>query len=345
MDELTERVRSGTELDAVAVAAATNSLLDESLSVESKADFLEALSEKGETPAEIAAFAEAFLERAVEPELDRAALDRPLLDVCGTGGDRLDLFNVSTASVFVLAAAGVAVVKHGNRGITSQSGGADVLEALGIRIDEPADEFGRCVAEVGVGFLFAPNYHPAFKAVGPVRKLLAERGRRTIFNLLGPLLNPARPDYQMIGVYDAALGPVFAEILRQLGRKRAWAVHGSAGGDGGMDELSTLAQSQLWSTDPADPLRGTIDPGSLGLSPATLDELRGGDATKNAAILTGIFDRSLGGSPRDLVLLNSAAGLVVSGMAGDLAEGLERAAEAVASGGAADVLERWRAFS
>ena len=173
--------------------------------------------------------------------LDRDAIGKPLLDVCGTGGDKLNLFNVSTTSVFLLAAAGVAVVKHGNRGITSKSGGADALEALGIRIDLPADEFGHCVEEVGAGFLFAPLYHPAFKAVVPVRKLLAERGQRTIFNILGPLLNPARPDYQLIGVFDENLCPVFCRhSATSRPRERAWAVHGSAGAAGGMDELSTI---------------------------------------------------------------------------------------------------------
>jgi anthranilate phosphoribosyltransferase len=166
MQDLTAAVLRG-ELPSARITGADGAaaaLLDESVAHEEKAAFLSALSDRGETPGEIAAFAEAFLERAVSPQVDRALIGKPLIDVCGTGGDRLGLFNVSTGAVFVLAACGAAVVKHGNRGITSPSGGADVLEALGIRIDLPPGDFGRCLAEVGAGFLFAPHYHPAFKA-------------------------------------------------------------------------------------------------------------------------------------------------------------------------------------
>ena len=215
--------------------------------------------------------------------------EKPLLDVCGTGGDKLNLFNVSTTSVFLLAAAGVAVVKHGNRGITSKSGGADALEALGIRIDLPADEFGHCIEEVGAGFLFAPLYHPAFKAVVPVRKLLAESGQRTIFNILGPLLNPARPDYQLIGVFDENLCPVFADILQRLGRKRAWAVHGSAGAAGGMDELSTIGDTTVFDT-ALNPDQSPIQPSSLGIETPEITELQGGEAAENAEIITAILE-------------------------------------------------------
>ena len=173
MKELINTAARGEALDPGQIVEAAGALLDESVSLEDKAAFLSALSDRGESAAEIAGFASAFLNRAVSPGLDRTAISKPLLDVCGTGGDKLNLFNVSTTSVFLLAANGVAVVKHGNRGITSKSGGADVLEALGIRIDLPPEDFGRCVEEVGAGFLFAPLYHPAFKAVAPVRKILA----------------------------------------------------------------------------------------------------------------------------------------------------------------------------
>ena len=224
------------------ITEATRAILDESVSKEAKADFLVALAEKGETPAEITGFVLEFLDRALVPPFDREAVGKPLLDVCGTGGDKLDLFNVSTTSVFLLAAAGIAMVKHGNRGITSKSGGADVLEALGIRIDLPPEDFCRCVESVGAGFLLAPQYHPAFGAIAPVRKILAERGQATIFNRLGPLLNPVQPDFQLIGIFDESAGPAFAEILGRLGRKEAWAVHGKTETGAGMDELSTLAE-------------------------------------------------------------------------------------------------------
>ncbi|MEM1441308.1 MAG: anthranilate phosphoribosyltransferase [Verrucomicrobiota bacterium] len=345
MESLTEKVAQGQDLDPTDVNHATALILDESVSESLKADFLAALAQKGETAAEIAAFASEFLNHAVEPTLDRDAIGKPLLDVCGTGGDKLNLFNVSTTSVFLLAAAGVAVIKHGNRGITSKSGGADALEALGIRIDLPAEDFGRCVEKVGAGFLFAPLYHPAFKAVVPVRKLLAERGQRTIFNILGPLLNPAKPDFQLVGVFDGNLGSTYSDILQRLGRKRAWTVHGSAGDAGGMDELSTLGETSVWET--VDGLRNdfSLDPSTLGLPSPALDELTGGDAGENAAILTGILDGSITGAKRDLVTLNSAAGFVITGKAATIDEGLSLAREQIDSGAATQVLENWRSFS
>jgi anthranilate phosphoribosyltransferase len=344
MQVLTDHLKNGLELTPEQVTRAAAALLDDSIPAQDKADFLSALSDKGESPAEIAAFAGAFLERAVTPVLDRAAIGKPLLDVCGTGGDKLNLFNVSTTSVFVLAACGVAVVKHGNRGITSKSGGADVLEALGIRIDLPPEDFDRCLTEVGAGFLFAPLYHPAFKAIAPVRKQLAEAGRRSIFNLLGPLLNPARPDYQLIGVFDPAVGAAFAEILARLGRKVAWAVHGTTADGAGMDEISNLGPSTVWTANGPDRAKFTIEPSSLGLASAALADLEGGDAAVNAAILTAILDSSLTGPKRDLVSLNAAAGLVITGIADDLPDGLRLANDAINSGAALAVLERWRNF-
>lgn len=342
----TSHLLAGRELTPDQIDLAADQLLDVSVTDSDKAAFLRALADKGETPAEIAAFVSAFLGRAVQPTIDRASLGRPLLDVCGTGGDRLDLFNVSTASVFVLAAAGVAVVKHGNRGITSKSGGADVLEALGIRIDLPAEAFGDCLNEVGAGFLFAQLYHPAFKAVAPVRAHLATEGRRTIFNLLGPLLNPARPDHQLLGVFDEALTAPFADILDRLGRTRAWAVHGHTETGAGMDELSSIGPSVVWETRRGEKARTfEIVPSVLGLSPARAEDLRGGGAAENAALLRSILDGTLSGPKREIVALNAAAGLVICGVCDDLPAGLARAAEAIDSGAALGVLEKWRAFS
>lgn len=342
MQELTEAAQLG-ELDDARIIDAAGALLDESVAPETKAGFLAALSRRGETAAEIAAFAKAFLERAVVPVIDRGTVAGPMIDVCGTGGDKLDLFNISTTTVFVLAGCGVAVVKHGNRGITSKSGGADVLAALGIDIETPPEDCGRCLAEVGATFLFAPRYHPAFKAVAPARKILGDAGQRSIFNLLGPLLNPARPEFQLIGVFDPAIGPVFAEILSKLGRRSAWVVHGRTETGAGMDEISTLGPTSLW--DGPNRVESTIIPSSLGLAPATTADLRGGDAAENAAILTGILDGSIRGARRDIVLLNAAAGLLICGIVDDLAEGLARAGEAIDSGAALDVLKRWQRFS
>lgn len=342
MQDLTEKLQEGKELDTDDIRLATEAILDGSVDHESKADFLDSLSSKGETAAEIAGFASEFLARAVEPGLDKEAIEKPLIDVCGTGGDKLNLFNVSTTSVFLLAACDVAVVKHGNRGITSKSGGADVLEALGIRIDLPPEDFGRCVDEVGAGFLFAPLYHPAFKAVVPVRQLLAQRGKRTIFNLLGPLLNPVCPDYQLIGVFDRNVGSIFADILARLGRRNAWAVHGSAGESGGMDELSTLGETEIWTTSQESM---TVNPSDLGISAPGIADLQGGEADENAEILEGILSSKLRGPKRDLAALNSAAGLTICGKARNLSEGLALVSEAIDSGQALEVLHKWQSFA
>ncbi len=345
MNLLTEKVGAGENLSQGDIASATRFLLDENLDETEKAHFLAALSQKGETAAEIASFVSEFLTHAVDPGLDAASIDRPLLDVCGTGGDKLNLFNVSTTSVFLLAAAGIAVVKHGNRGITSKSGGADALEALGIRIDLPPEQFGQCVKEVGAGFLFAPHYHPAFKAVVPVRKRLAEQGQRSIFNILGPLLNPVRPDYQLIGVFDANLCPIFAEILLRLGRRRAWAVHGDAGEVGGMDELSTIGDTEIWETHGDTLSSSSLVAGDLGIEKPSLEDLQGGDANTNAQLITDILSGKLKGAKRDLVALNSAAGLVITGKAVDMEAGWARANEILDSGAALGVLKRWQSFS
>lgn len=346
MNSFTSQLLAGESLSDEQIVAAADGLLDETGPADEKAAFLRALADKGETPAEIAGFVGAFLERAVVPRIDRGGLGKPLIDVCGTGGDRLDLFNISTASVFVLAASGVAVVKHGNRGITSKSGGADALEALGIRIDLPAEAFGDCLAEVGAGFLFAPLYHPAFKAVAPVRQQLAREGRRTIFNLLGPLLNPARPDYQLLGVFDESLTEPFADILGRLGRTRAWAVHGHTESGAGMDELSSVGPTTVWETAAGGGRRRfEIDPAEHGIRGASVSELRGGEAVENAAIITGILGGEIDGPRRDIVCLNAAAGLTICGQATDLDAGLRLAAEAIDSGAALGVLGAWQRFS
>ena len=276
---------------------------------EEKARFLAALRAKGETAAELAGFAQALLAHAVDPQIDPALVPGPLIDVCGTGGDQLDLFNVSTTSMFILAAGGATVVKHGNRAITSQCGGADVLEALGIRIDVPPAALRESVQRHGLGFLFAPAYHPAVKVIAPVRKRLAAEGSPTIFNLLGPLLNPARPPHQLIGLFSSAILDKYAEALALLQRRRGWVVHGS-----GMDELSITGLNDIREVMPPAIRTFQVIP-ALGLRPATLEELRGGDRARNAAILTGILAGEIRGAPRDLVLLNAAAAFVICGLA------------------------------
>ena len=338
---------SGLSPDEISFAAAF--LLDPSAELASKSDFLRALSRKGETDAEIAGFVEAFLQRAVDPSLDPASLSGPMIDCCGTGGDKLDLFNVSTTSLFVLAAGGAVVVKHGNRSVTSQCGGADVLEALGVQINLPPAGLRRCVESTGCGFLFAPHYHPAFKEIGPVRKALGAEGVTTIFNLLGPLLNPARPSYQLVGIFSAAALSKYAGVLHRLGRRRAWTIHGRSSNGGGMDELSTMGETEVHAVD-----AGAIVPpwtlahetvASLGIPRARLEDLRGGNREENARIVAGILDGSLTGPKRDLVVLNAAAGFVVAGLSPDLASGVAHANEQIASGRAFAKLKALRAFA
>jgi anthranilate phosphoribosyltransferase len=334
MQTLLTPLAEGKSLTEAQVREAAAFLVDAEESAETKANFLRTLAKKGETPAEIAAFVQEFLRLAVDPGLDRAKLPGPMLDVVGTGGDKLHLFNISTTAMFILAAGGVCVTKHGNRGVTSKAGGADVLEALGIRIDLPVDRVARGMETNGLGFFFAPLYHPAFKAVGEARKILASEGQRSIFNLLGPLLNPARPDYQLLGVFDPTLTRSFGEILSTLGRKKAWVVHGTTQTGGGMDELSTLGHNHICEVNEGKVTDITLDPGTLGFSPGALEELVGGDAAENAAIIEGILSATIKGPKRDIAVLNAAAGFVITGKVPDLAEG-KTLAESLLDRGAA----------
>ncbi len=330
------------ELASEQIEVAVAALADPTEPDPGKAAFLRALRSTGETPGVIAGFARALLARAVDPEIDPARLPGPMIDVCGTGGDQLHLFNVSTTVAFVLAGGGAAVVKHGNRAVTSQSGGADVLAALGVPLDLPPAVLRRRLETTGFGFLFAPQYHPAFAAIGPVRRQLAAEGIGTIFNLLGPLLNPARPGHQLVGLFTAGLTPTYAEVLRQLGRRSVWVVHGA----GGMDELSTLGANRVSRFDlrrGRDTVHATFTPEDAGLPRIdSLDELRGGTAEDNARVLTGILSGEISGGRRDIVLLNAAAGFVVAGFCDDLFAGVERARASLSSGRALQALENAR---
>jgi anthranilate phosphoribosyltransferase len=340
MDALIHHLEEKQELTPREVEVAVELLLDPAAADEKKARMLEALATKGETPGEIAGFVEAFLQQSVDPHLGLLELEGPTLDVCGTGGDKLDLFNVSTTAMFIAAAAGAVVVKHGNRGFTSKSGGADVLEALGVRIDLPADGFRHCIETAGVGFMFAPVYHPAFKAVGAVRKSLAARGVRTIFNLIGPLLNPARPECQLIGVFSRDLCPAFAEILERLGRESAWVVHGTTGDGRSVDEVSLMGSTRICKSGSfQDQEDEEVRPRDFGLKHAEVEELQGGDAKFNASILEAILAGRETGPKRDMVLMNSGAALACAGLADNMGDGIEISREMIASGAA---LERLR---
>lgn len=324
-------------LNGQQITAAVAALIEESVSVGSKADFLTALAEKGETSEEISAFAWELRSKAIQPPIARESRAGELVDVCGTGGDHLKTFNISTTVAFIVAAAGVPVAKHGNRAITSQAGSADVLEALGVAIDLAPEQAAECLREHQFAFFFAPKYHPAFKHIGPARKLCAERGQRTIFNFLGPLLNPARPSAQLIGVPQPDLCEPIARVLQSLGVRRAMVVSGGVGGDRFLDELSTLGDTHV-----AEFYQGRA------LATSTyrhanprgdLRDLAGGNSAENAEVIRRILGGEDQGPKRDAVLLNASAALLVAGRAKNFAQGATMAAELIDSGAAAKKLE------
>ena len=283
-----------------------------------------ALRIRGETVEEIAAFATAMREAA-------RTLDHPYdaIDTCGTGGDGQHTFNISTAAALVLAGAGLKVAKHGNRAMSSRSGSSDVLSVLGVNLQASPAQQRRSLDEAGIAFLFAPAYHGAMRHVGPVR---AEIGFRTVFNLLGPLSNPAGARRQVMGVYDPRLLEPLAEVLGRLGATRAWTVHGQ-----GLDELTTTGETEVAEWKDGAVRRFTVTPEDAGLPRADLAALRGGDAEENAAALRALLDGSTG-AYRDIVLLNAAAALVVADRAADLAEGAALAAAVIDDGRAARAL-------
>jgi len=340
MEAVIKRVENGENLVEQEIKEVAKFLLDDGGDSGEQARFLKAFSAKGETVEEISGLVECFLDRAVDPGVSEMIFDGPTIDVCGTGGDKLDLFNVSTTSMFVIAAGGATVVKHGNRGITSKSGGADVLEYLGVKIDVGPSQFQDCLGRAGVGFLFAQKYHPAFKAIGPVRAKLAKEGIRTVFNLMGPLLNPARPECQLVGVFDDSKVTVFAEILKLLGRSRAWAVNGQTEGGKAVDEVSLMGETRICKSGfKSELLDEVVTPEDFGLKLAKVEDLKGGNAEVNAGILEGVLKGDLRGAKRDMVLLNAGAGLACAGVVEGLSLGVKKAGELIDSGAA---LERLR---
>jgi anthranilate phosphoribosyltransferase len=291
------------------------------------AGFLVALRMKGETVDEIAGFARKARQMSTPIEVSG-----DLLDTCGTGGDGLATFNISTLAAIVAAACGVKVAKHGNRAASSMCGSADVLEQLGVKIDLAPDGVARCIDAAGIGFLFAPIFHPSFRFAGAPRR---ELGVRTVFNILGPLCNPAGARYQSLGVADAALAGKMADVLQRLGVERALVFHSADG----MDELSVASPSHVIEID-GDRREYDLDPRELGIKKAPVDAVRGGGPEENAALAREVLGGATG-PRRDVVLLNAAAALRAAGVAGDWRDGIGTAAEAIDSGRAGEVLERW----
>ena len=333
IEKFISQLAAAQSLDDGQVRLAVEQLAGEKVSANLKADFLTALAKKGETPGEIAAFARALRDKSVVPPLDAETRSREILDVVGTGGDRLGTINISTTAAIICSAAGVTVAKHGNRAVTSQAGSADVLEALGIKIDLPPEEAARSLREHSFAFFFAPNYHPAFKNISPARKICAERGRRTIFNLLGPLLNPASPSAMLMGVPRPELCEPLAHVLQSLGVRRAMVVCGKVSGVGFLDELSTLGENTIaeFYQERGFTVSTTL-PEQFSLQPATLADLLGGDKITNAKIVREILSGEERGPKRDAVLLNAAAALFVAGKSKSLAEGWDLAVETIDGG-------------
>jgi len=336
---LTKQLAGGKSLTDEQVVHAVVELTGEAETVESKADFLTALAQKGETTEEISAFAHALRDMAVPPPLDKVTRSQVILDVCGTGGDRLNTFNISTTVALVMAAAGVKVAKHGNRAVTSQAGSADVLEALGIRIDLTPAQTAASLRDLDFAFLFASNFHPAFKQIAPARQLCGQRKQRTIFNFLGPLLNPAQPDVQLMGVPRQELCEPIAKVLQSLGVRHGMVVCGSVGDGRFLDEISILGPTFYSEFSPAGTGSGTLDLEPFQLQPATLADLAGADRHANAEIVHRILRGEDRGPKRDAVLVNCAAAMVVAGKSRSCMEGWKMAAEVIDSGRASKKLE------
>ncbi len=338
MKHAIQRLIDGYDLSDTEAADAMTQIMEGTATPAQIAALAVALRMKGETVGEITAFARVMRRYAIPVPIHT---DKVIVDAVGTGGDTLKTFNVSTTAALVAAADGhLVIAKHGNRAVTSKCGSADVLEALGVRLDLPAPDVGRCVETVGIGFLFAPAMHPSFRYATAPRK---EIGIRTIFNMLGPLTNPAGAPVQLVGVYDGKVCEMLAHALQSLGSRRALLVHGTDG----LDELSTLGPTAVSELNNDTVTSYTLDAErDLGLPRATIDQLAGCETpAENAAVLLAILRGDDPGPRRDIVLLNAAAVLLVAGAVPSLADGLTRAAEMVDTGAALATLTRLQEFT
>ena len=325
--EAIERLASGRDLGWEEAAQVMREIVEEEATAAQLGAFLTALRVKGETAEEMAGMAAVMRERAL-----RVDVEGPLVDTCGTGGDAKGTFNISTAAAFVVAGAGLRVAKHGNRAASGACGSADVLETLGVKIDLSPEAVRRCIEEIGIGFMFAPRYHPAMKFAAGVRR---EIGIRTVFNVLGPLTNPARPEAQLLGVAHPSLGEKMAHVLGLLGTRRALVVCG----EDGLDELGLSGENRVWDLDQGAVRTYAMSCQEAGLNSAPIEALKGGSPDDNA----NIMQRVLHGEPgpmRDVVVLNGAAVIVVGGKAQTLEQGGELARNAIDSGAAALALQR-----
>ena len=324
--EAIEKAVSGHSLSLEEAAAVMREIMDGEATPAQLGAFLTALRLKGETAQEIAGMANVMREKALKVQVDGT-----LVDTAGTGGDGKGSFNISTAAAFVAAASGLKVAKHGNRAASGSCGSADVLEALGVKIDLGPEGVKRCIEEVGFGFMFAPAFHPAMRYAAPVRR---EIGIRTVFNILGPLTNPAGAQCQLLGIADSSLGAVMAEALKLTGSQHSLVVHGQDG----LDEFTLGANTQVWEVRDGSINSYTVSPEELDMPRVSVEELKGGDQEQNARILRRLFQGEQG-PVRDVVLLNSAAVLMIGGKASALRDGIGLARDAIDSGQALNVVD------
>jgi anthranilate phosphoribosyltransferase len=331
---LLEKLIAREDLQQHEAAALLENLLDPQTTDAQIAASLTALAAKGETAEELAGFASTMRSKAARV----ATTHKRFIDTCGTGGSSAKTFNVSTAVAFVVAAAGLPVAKHGNVGVTSKSGSADVLRSLGVNIELAPERVSQIIDAIGIGFMFAPLHHAATKRVAAVRRQL---GVRTIFNLLGPLTNPASAPFQIIGVSHPTAGEKMAAAATRLGLQRAWVVRG----EDGLDEITLAARSVIYETGPHGLRRFEISPEEFGLRRSDLSGLRGGTAEDNAAIIEAVLEGKRSDAARDLVIANAAAALAVAGLAETLKEAAQMAAYALDSGTAMQKLDQLRRFS
>lgn len=331
--EAIKRVVGGDHLSEAEARETMDEIMSGMVTPAQIACFLTALHLKGETAAEITGFARTMRAKVTPVKTRRTGP----VDTCGTGGDGAHTFNISTASALVLAGAGVPVAKHGNRSVSSKCGSADVLESLGVAVNITPEEAGLCLDEVGISFLFAPLLHGAMKyAAGPRKEI----GIRTVFNILGPLTNPAGAQSQVLGVYCAELAPVLAQVLANLGTKRSFVIHGC----GGLDEISLAGEALVYEIRGQQVSQQTLDPMDYGLSRAPISSLAGGDASTNARIIKNILSGAPG-PKRDVVVINAALGLVAGGLAPDISQGVRLAQDVIDSGSAMKKLKQLSGFT
>lgn len=330
LDAFTAELNARRDLAPSAVAQAAAELADPAVTDEVKAAFLTALAVKGETVDEVAALARAFRERAIDPGV--GAWAPRAIDIVGTGGDQAGGFNISSLVVLMLASAGVPVMKHGNRGITSKCGSADLLSALGFKLDAPPEQLRRALDQLGFVFFFAPHFHPAFKHVGAARKILAGRGQRSVFNILGPLINPGRPAHVLLGVFAEPWVERLAEVLDRLGTSAGLAGHGVLGPGRGIDELTTATVNRVRGIGRLRSIDGWWEPEEHGFARTSFEGLRGGDVTENLAIIEAVLSGRGPAVLVDTLVFNAAVALWIVGRVPSVRDGAELARERLLGG-------------